>query len=74
VKRGDLYWLPSVGVCVVVDFVTKQDEGIAIAAYAPPKSNETRFTIINEADAIPIALAPQLEKLMEIIKAGTVLG
>ena len=60
---GDLVYHNAHGVCLVVDHVVQGDSTLVIAAWAGGGVSRTRFSILNESDLIPIALAPQLEKL-----------
>jgi len=65
-KRGDMVWHKSLGVCLVADNISERDTTVVIIAAS--QGGVIRFMIGNDADLVPITISPELERLRGMLR------
>ena len=66
-KRFDYVYHQSYGIMLVIDFPSRNDTTMGVAACVD-EMGEIRTPIVSDADVIPIEPHPMLEQLRQLLK------
>src|SRR5262245_63432507 len=78
VKRGDVVFANNFGICLVMGPASGQSGSVCIVAYMAKVPTSTRadtpgqavmFGLLNESDAIPLNLPPELREFQALLEA-----